>query len=95
MPFLWFANLYAVYSLRMGKTVLNFNVNVNNVFNVSTATMYYPYRNVYGVTVPEDQILSKNWELEEAAGYIRSNAFGMKTAFLPPISARVGVRFGF
>ena len=95
MPFRWFANLYAVYSLRMGKTVLNFNVNVDNVFNVSTATMYYPYRNVYGVTVPEDQILSKNWELEEAAGYIRSNAFGMKTAFLPPISARVGVRFGF
>jgi len=95
MPFLWFANLYAVYSLRMGKTVLNFNVNLDNVFNVSTATQYYPYRNVYGVTVPEDQILSKNWELEEADGYIRSNAFGMKTAFLPPISARVGVRFGF
>jgi hypothetical protein len=58
-------------------------------------TLYYPYRNAYYVADPEDQLLSKNWELEEAAGYIRSNAFGMKAIFYPPISARVGVRFSF
>ncbi|MCJ7612757.1 MAG: hypothetical protein MUP19_10890, partial [Candidatus Aminicenantes bacterium] len=34
-PFLWFANLYAEYSLRLGKTSLIFNVNVDNVFNVA------------------------------------------------------------
>jgi hypothetical protein len=94
-PFLWFANLYAEYSLRMGKTALSFNVNVDNVFNVSTATTYYPYRNVYDVSITEAQILSKSWELEEASDYVRNNAFRMKAIFYPPISARVGVRFSF
>jgi hypothetical protein len=94
-PFLWFANLYAEYSLRMGKTALSFNVNVDNVFNVSTATTYHPYRNVYSVSITEAQILSKSWELEEASDYVRNNAYGMKAIFYPPIAARVGVRFSF
>jgi hypothetical protein len=94
-PFLWFANLYAEYSLRMGKTSLSFNVNVDNVFNVSTATTYYPYRNVYDVSITEAQILSKSWELEEASDYVRNNAFRMKAIFYPPISVRLGLRFSF
>jgi hypothetical protein len=94
-PFVWFANLYAEYSLRMGKTALSFNVNIDNVFNVSTATLYYPYRNVYYVSIPEAQIFSKDWELEDAPGYVRNNAFGMKAVFFPPISARLGARFSF
>ena len=82
-PFLWFTNFYAEYSLRLGKTSLAFNVNVDNVFNVATATAYFPYRNLYNLTVTEDQILSGDWELDSGVGYVPNNAFGMSGLFYP------------
>jgi hypothetical protein len=94
-PFLWFANLYAEYSLRLGKTSLSFNVNVDNVFNVATTVGYYPYRDRYTLAVTEDQILSKNWQLETTQGYVPSSAFMKPAGFYPPISARLGVRMSF
>ena len=92
-PFLWIINLYAEYSLRLGRTSLSFNVNVDNVFNIATTTAYYPWRNLYNLTVTEDQILSKNWQLDDSVGYVPNNAFRMKGLFYPPISARLGARF--
>jgi len=94
-PFLWIFNLYAEYIFRMGKTSLAFNVNVDNVFNIATATGYYPMRNLYNLTVTEDMILSGDWQLDESVGYVPNNAFGMPGLFYPPISARLGVRFSF
>ena len=94
-PFLWLFNLYAEYVFRMGKTSLAFNVNVDNVFNIATATAYYPYRNLYNLTVTEDMILSGDWQLDESVGYVPNNAFGMDGLFFPPISARLGMRFSF
>ncbi len=67
-PFLWFTNLYAEYSLRLGKTSLSFNVNVDNVFNIATTTMYWPCRTLYNLDVTEDELLSGDWELE-SSGY--------------------------
>jgi len=93
--FLWFANLYAEYSLRLGKTSLNFNVNVDNVFDFATTAMYFPMRTLYPLTVTEDQILSKDWELDESVGYVPDNRFKMDYIFYPPISVRLGVRFSF
>jgi hypothetical protein len=93
-PFLWFANLYAEYSLRLGRTSLNFNVNIDNVFNASTTTMYWSYRNLYTLTVTEDEILSGDWELE-TSGYVPDNRFTKSFQFYPPISGRLGVRFSF
>jgi len=94
-PFLWLANLYAEYSLRLGQSLLSFNINVDNVFDVATTTAYFPYRNLYNLTVIEDQILSKDWELDESVGYVPNNAFRMDGLFVPPISVRLGVRFSF
>ena len=94
-PFLWLFNLYAEYTLRMGKTRLAFNVNVDNVFNIATATAFYPFRNLYNLTVTEDMILSGDWELDESVGYVPNNAFGMDGLFVPPISGRLGMRFSF
>ena len=94
-PFLWFANLYAEYSLRLGKTLLSFNVNVDNVFNVATTVIYFPLRTRYTLAVTEDQILSKDWELETTPGYVPASAFMKPAGFYPPISARVGARFSF
>jgi len=94
-PFLWFANLYAEYSLRLGKTSLNFNVNVDNVFNVATTVVYYPLRTRYTLAVMEDQILSKDWQLETTPGYVPASAFMKPAGFYPPIAARLGVRLSF
>jgi hypothetical protein len=94
-PWLWITNLYAEYSLRMGKTSLAFNVNVDNVFNIATTTSYFPYRNLYNLTVTEDQLLSGNWELDSSVGYVPNNAFRMAGLFYPPIAVRLGMRFGF
>ena len=81
-PFLWFTNLYAEYSLRLGKTSLNFNVNVDNVFNIATTTMYWPYRTLYNLDVTEDEILSGDWELE-TSGYEPDNRFKQDVPVLP------------
>ncbi|MCJ7587654.1 MAG: TonB-dependent receptor [Candidatus Aminicenantes bacterium] len=94
-PFLWIANFYAEYSLRMGKTSLSFNVNVDNVFDTSTTTAYFPFRNLFDLTVTEDQILSKDWELDESVDYVPNNLFRMKGLFFPPVTARLGLRFSF
>jgi hypothetical protein len=53
-----------------------------------------PVRNLYSLTVTEDQLLSKNWELE-TSGYVPDNRFKKTFQFYPPISARLGVRFSF
>jgi len=94
-PFLWFANLYAEYSLRLGETSLSFNVNVDNIFNAATTVVYYPSSTRYPLEVTEDQILSKDWELETTPGYVPASAFMKPAGFYPPISARVGARFSF
>jgi hypothetical protein len=93
-PFLWFANLYAEYSVTMGRIALHFNVNVDNIFNVSTATTYGTCRNLAALKVTDDQILSKNWELE-TSGFVPDNTFRKTYAFFSPITARLGIRFSF
>ena len=40
-PASWFLNLYAEYSLKLGKNTLQFSVNVDNVTDNDTATWYY------------------------------------------------------
>jgi hypothetical protein len=93
-PFLWFANLYAEYNLKLGKTTLNFNLNVDNVFDASTVIRYYQGRTLYQLQVSEDQVLSKDWELE-TSGYVPDPRFKKDSRFYPPITARLGIKFIF
>jgi hypothetical protein len=94
-PFLWFANLYAEYRLRFGKTSLAFNVNVDNVFDTDTVVQRYPYHTLYSLSVPIAQILSNSYTLETAANYASHAMYNTDAAFFPPISARLGMRFSF
>ncbi len=94
-PFLWFADLYAEYSLKLGKTSLNFNVNVDNVFNTRTTTTYYPFRDYGGFYVSDDDLLANNWDLEDIADFIPDPRFMKESSFFPPIAARLGIRFSF
>jgi hypothetical protein len=93
-PFLWFANFYAEYGLKLGKTSLHFSVNVDNVFNIATATRLYEGRTLYQLQVTEEELLSKDWELE-TSGYVSDPRFMKEFTFYPPFSARLGVKFIF
>jgi hypothetical protein len=93
-PFLWFANLYAEYNLKLGKTRLNFNVNVDNVFDSSTVIGYHQGRTLYQLQVSEDQVLSKDWDLE-TSGSVPDPRFRKDRGFYPPITARFGIKFIF
>ena len=95
-PFLWFANVYMEYNLKLGKYRLNFNVNIDNVFNIDTARRLYDYRTLYQLDVDEDTILSKNWDLDTpGVGFVQHPMWMMKMSFYPPISARLGIKFIF
>jgi hypothetical protein len=93
-PFLWFANLYAEYSLRFGKTSLAFNLNIDNIFDVRTAVQRYPWRTLYQLTPTQEQILTNSWELE-TSGYVPDARFNKDYAFYPPITARLGIKLIF
>jgi hypothetical protein len=93
-PFLWFANLYAEYNLKLGKTRLNFNVNVDNLFNAATVTKYFEGRTLYQLQVSVDQVLNKDWELE-TSGFVEDSRFMKDFWFYPPLEARVGIKFIF
>jgi len=64
-PFLMFANLYAEYNLKLGNNTLNFNVNIDNVFNTRTAMRIYQIYNQTSMPVSDEEILSGNWSLED------------------------------
>ena len=96
-PFYWFANAYAEYNLRIGgKYTLQFNVNVDNLFDLKIAQRMFETRNYYQLSVDEDTVLSGNWDLTSGAyGFEQHPLFKMKTQFQGPISVRFGVRFVF
>ncbi len=94
-PFLWFADFYVEYSLKLGKTSLNFNVNVENAFNLDTANSLYQWRDYGGFWVSDEESLANNWDLEDRGDLILDPRFGMESSFYSPIAARLGVRFSF
>ena len=95
-PFLWFANLYAEYNLRLGRTTLNFNINIDNLFNIKTAQNIWDWRTYWDLNVSEEKLRSGNWDLDDPeVGYIPDPAFMMKYDFYPPIAVRLGAKFIF
>jgi hypothetical protein len=62
-PSLWFFNLYAEYSLKLGRNTLQFSVNVENITNNDTATWYYTCVNNRSVYTYWDQLASRGSQL--------------------------------
>ncbi len=97
-PFIWVTNIYAEYTLRLGNRYrLNLNLNVDNVFNIKTARRLFPWKMQYNLTVSEEMVLSKNWDILTTPNinYVPDPRFLMKEQFYPPISARLGIKFIF
>jgi hypothetical protein len=62
-PSLWFLNLYAEYSIKLGRNNIQFSINVDNVFNNDTATWYYTCINNRSVYTYWDQLASRGSQL--------------------------------
>jgi hypothetical protein len=95
-PFLWYANLYAEYTFRLGRSSLSFNINVDNLSDTRTAEAIDSYHNLFYLEVTEEQLLSRNWHLADPeVGFVPNPSFMWKENFFPPIEARLGLRYSF
>jgi hypothetical protein len=95
-PFYWFANAYAEYNLRLGKYTLQFNVNVDNAFDLKIAQRLYETRTYEGLDVDEETVLAGNWDLgDPGRNFVSHPQYKMKTQFQGPISVRFGAKFIF
>ena len=95
-PWLFFTNLYAEYNLRLaGRMMLQFNVNIDNLFNVVTARRMFQGRTWDDLGVNEDQVFADSYDLLTAPNYIPDPRFLMGYEFYPPISVRLGAKFIF
>jgi len=93
-PFLWFANFYVEYNLKLGKNSLNINLNVDNVFDVKTAQRIYPVYNRYAVDVSEERIAQGPWEINDYEPELDPR-YLMEADFYGPLTARLGLKFSF
>jgi hypothetical protein len=104
-PFLWFADIYAEYNLKIADRYrIQFNINVDNVFDVATARRIYPLMNQTATELTDAERLA-GWTYDNTThtvttinrtlSYIPDPQFLMETAFYPPISVRFGLKFIF
>ena len=100
-PFLFFANAYAEYNLKLGKTTVQLSVNVDNVTDTKTARSIYQlkYTDNVGPTGPDDlylqrRLIAKDWEPVDDPD-ILDPLFGKEQDFFAPLTIRLGVKFIF
>jgi hypothetical protein len=97
-PFIFFGNIYAEYNLKLSTNHrIQFNINVDNFLNVATARRVYNNRCRQSLTVSEDVVLAKNWDILTTPDirYSQHPMYGQEMEFYPPISARLGLKFIF
>lgn len=95
-PFLWFTNFYVAYDFKLGgRTRMEINLNVDNIFNVDTARRYYQIYNMGTVPVPEDVIAEgSGWNIDDYSP-VKDPRFKKPTDLYPPISAILGFKISF
>jgi hypothetical protein len=93
-PFLWFANFYVEYNLKLGKNNLNINLNVDNVFDIKTAQRIYPIYNQGAVAISEDRIAQGPWDINDYEPVLDPR-YLMESNFYGPLTARLGLKFSF
>ena len=93
-PFLWWADFYAEYSLKLSDRYrININANVSNVFNTDTAQWVYWNRYISNVSPGDAALISKDWEPSSTARL--DPRFDYEYNFFDPIAVRLGVRLIF
>jgi hypothetical protein len=92
-PYVFFTNAYLEYELKLGRTGVKFNLNVDNLFDARTARRIYNMKYRYLISPGDAALLSRDWM--PAPDETLDPRFGMAYSFMPPISGRLGVRFVF
>jgi hypothetical protein len=93
-PFLWFANFYIEYNLKLGKNNLNINLNVDNLFDVKTAQKIYPIYNQGSVAISDERIAQGTWDINDYAPVLDPR-YLQGEYFYSPLTARLGLKFSF
>jgi hypothetical protein len=93
-PFLWFANAYLEYSIKMGKNTLKLSANVDNLFDVKTAQRIHQIKNMGALSVSNEDLLAKSWNYDEMDP-VEDPRFEKEFAFYDPITVRLGLNFMF
>ena len=92
-PFLFTADLYAEYSLKLGRYSVLLSANISNAFNAQTATNVYTQRYRYNISPGDAALVDTNWE--PAANAALHPWFMKDWTFLAPLQARLGIKFVF
>jgi hypothetical protein len=93
-PFLWFANFYIEYNLKLGKNNLNINLNVDNVLDIKTAQRIYPIYNQGAVAISDERISQGPWNINDYEPELDPR-YLMEANFYGPLTARLGLKFSF
>ncbi|MDD8020755.1 MAG: carboxypeptidase regulatory-like domain-containing protein [Acidobacteriota bacterium] len=95
-PFLWYVNFYMSYDFKLGgKTRMQVNLSVDNIFNIDTARRKYQIFNQGGVEVPQEDIAAGGWDISDYGGLVLDPRYKMKMDFYPPVSAILGFKLMF
>ena len=92
-PFVFAANFYAEYPIRLGPTQLTLSLNIDNVTNNGAARRLFPLYNQDDPALTEQQILA-TFDYRNVVEDLDPR-FMKPYFFMDPISARFGLRFGF
>jgi hypothetical protein len=96
MPWTAWADMYAEYTLNIGKTSVNFNLQVNNITNTKQWQWYNTAVNRLTMPISDDQILSKTYDWQsQVANYWPDASFKKSSWQFGTWQARVGARFSF
>jgi len=94
-PFMVIGNLYIDYSINLGgSTRLNFNINVDNVFDNSKATRIYNRINNARLAWP-DELKATGQQDWRDMPYNPNPMYLMPQVFYPPRQVRLGIKFMF
>ncbi len=93
-PFLWYANFYTEYNIKLGKTNLNINLNIDNVFDIKTAQRIYNIYNQGSVAISDDRIAQGSWDINDYEPELDPR-YLMEEYFYGPLTARLGLKFSF
>jgi len=100
-PFLTYADLNISYDLKLGKNSLNLSLNIENVFNTSTAMAIYSTYNQTSMPVSYQELADNSWTLEQYNPQLNPRFkkemwyYGDGVNGGTPFRARFGIKFSF
>ncbi len=96
MPWTTWADLYTEYNLKIGRTSVGINLQVNNFTNTKTWQSYVDNPNRTNFTITDAQFLSKTFDWQTAIlSYWPNIAFKQPSGSFGTWSARLGFKFTF